>query len=453
MTTFAVVNPTTGERGEPYPLLDADGIEAALARAQAAFEGDSRSLEDRCALLRRIAQVHRDRAAELADAIVAEMGKPREQAIGEVDFCADIYEYYADIAPQLLAEKELPVAGGEGTAVLRSNPVGVLFGIMPWNFPAYQVARFAAPNLVLGNTIVLKHAPQCPSSALLLEEFIAEAGAPDGAYVNVFVDNDQSAEIIADPRVRGVSLTGSERAGAAVAEVAGRNLKKVVLELGGSDPFIVLSADDLDSVVDSAVAARLDNNGQACNAAKRFIVAEGIHDEFLRKFVAKLSEVTVGDPNAEGTTLGPLSSASAAETLRTQVENAIADGASVALRGEQDGTSFAPVVLTDVKPGTKAYTEEFFGPVAVVHKVADEAAAVQLANDTPFGLGSYVFTTDPKQADRVADALDVGMVFVNAVGAEGAELPFGGTKRSGYGRELGPLGLQEFCNVKMIRKA
>jgi succinate-semialdehyde dehydrogenase/glutarate-semialdehyde dehydrogenase len=350
-----------------------------------------------------------------------------------------------------LKDEPITLLGGTGSALVRRDSLGVLLGIMPWNFPYYQVARFAGPNLVIGNTILLKHAPQCPESAAAIEQIFRDAGFPPGAYINIYASNEQIETVIADPRVRGVSLTGSERAGAAVAEIAGRNLKKVVLELGGSDPFILLSTNDLDGIVESAVAARLDNNGQSCNAAKRFIVIDELYEPFLEKFTDALQAVTPGDPTSADTVLGPLSSAAAADRLGDQVERAVAQGATLVAGGEREGTFFSTTVLTDVKPENDAYREEFFGPVAVVYRAASEAEAVALANDTPFGLGSYVFTTDEEQALRVADAIEAGMVFVNIVGADAAELPFGGVKRSGSGRELGRLGADEFVNKKTIR--
>ncbi len=313
---------------------------------------------------------------------------------------------------------------------------------MPWNFPAYQVARFAAPNLAVGNTILLKHAPQCPASAAAIEQIFGDAGFPTGCYVNVRASVEQVADLIADPRVQGVSLTGSERAGAAVAEIAGRHLTKVVLELGGSDPFVVLSTDDLDATVDAAVAARLDNTGQACNAAKRFIVHRDLHDDFVERFTERL---------LAGATGAPLSSVAAAETLARQVDEAVAQGARLVSTGERDGAHFPAGVLTGLDPSSDIAHQELFGPVAMVFAVDDEDEAVRVANDTPYGLGSYVFTTDPAQADRVAGRIEAGMVFVNGVGAEGAELPFGGVKRSGFGRELGRPGIEEFVNKKLIR--
>jgi succinate-semialdehyde dehydrogenase/glutarate-semialdehyde dehydrogenase len=324
---------------------------------------------------------------------------------------------------------------------------------MPWNYPYYQVARFAGPNLVIGNTILLKHAPQCPESSAAMEQIFHEAGFPQDAYINIYATNEQIEWVIGDPRVRGVSLTGSERAGAAVAEIAGRNLKKVVLELGGSDPFILLSTDDLDSAVEAAVNGRLENTGQACNAAKRVIVVDELYEPFLEKYTAALTAVKPGDPTKEDSTIGPLSSALATERLAGQLKKAVDGGAKLVAGGGHDGNYFESTVLTDMKPDNDAYYDEFFGPVAQVHRAANEDEAVKLANDTPFGLGSYVYTTDPDQALRVADRIEAGMVFVNAVGAEGAELPFGGVKRSGFGRELGRFGADEFVNKKMIRIA
>jgi len=322
---------------------------------------------------------------------------------------------------------------------------------MPWNFPYYQVARFAAPNLIIGNTVLLKHAPQCPQSAEAMAQMFGEAGFPDGAYVNIYATNEQVEWVIADPRVRGVSVTGSERAGAAVAAIAGRNLKKVVLELGGSDPFIVLGTDNLDKTVEDAVAARIDNAGQSCNGAKRMIVIDELYEPFLEKFTAALTAVKQGDPRERETELGPLSSQVAADRLEDQVRRAVEQGATVVAGGKRNGNYFEPTVLTDITPENDIYREELFGPAAQVYRVPSEEEAVALANDTPFGLGSYVMTNDLEQAERVADRIDAGMVYVNIVGADGAELPFGGTKRSGFGRELGRYGADEFVNKKLIR--
>jgi succinate-semialdehyde dehydrogenase / glutarate-semialdehyde dehydrogenase len=406
---------------------------------------------DRASLVRRVGELHSERRKELAEIIVTEMGKPVGQARGEVDFCAAIYEFYADSAEALMADEPIELLDGEGSAVVRRSSLGVLLGIMPWNFPYYQVARFAGPNLIIGNTVLLKHAPQCPQSAEAMAQIFADAGFPDGAYVNIYATNEQIEWVIADPRVRGVSVTGSERAGAAVAEIAGRNLKKVVLEMGGSDPFIVLGTDDLDKTVEDAVAARIDNAGQSCNAAKRLIVIDELYEPFLEKFTAAFSAVKQGDPRERGIECGPLSSRVAADRLEDQVRRAVEQGATVVTGGKRNGNFFEPTVLTDITPENDVYREELFGPVAQVYRVPSEDEAVALANDTPFGLGSYVMTTDPEQAERVADRIDAGMVYVNIVGADGAELPFGGTKRSGFGRELGRYGADEFVNKKLIR--
>ena len=454
MSDYTVINPATGETVASYPVATDAEIESAVALSHAAYTGWSRTstVTERAALLRRVAELHRERREELAEIIVREMGKTREGGLGEVDFAADIIEYYADNAEKFTADSPIDILG-EGTAVIRRAPLGVLLGIMPWNFPYYQVARFAAPNIVNGNTIILKHAPQCPESAAAIEKIFLDAGFPAGAYVNVYATNDQAAAIIADPRVQGVSLTGSERAGAAVAEIAGRHLKKVALELGGSDPFIVLSTDDLDGVAQMATDARLDNTGQSCNGAKRFIVVADLYDEFVEKFAAKMAEATVGDPLEEDTVLGPLSSLAAAERLQEQIDTAVAQGARVVTGGTRDGAFFEPTVLTDVTSDMNVYGEELFGPAGVVYRVADENEAVALANDTTFGLGSYVFTTDPEQADRVANKIDAGMVYVNIVLADSPELPFGGVKRSGTAREMGSLATDEFVNKKLIRVA
>jgi succinate-semialdehyde dehydrogenase/glutarate-semialdehyde dehydrogenase len=454
MSDYRVVNPATGETLAEYPLTTDAELEAAIAAAHAAAKGwaHTSTVAERAALIRRVAELHRERRDELAAIIVREMGKPLSAAEGEVDFAADITEFYADNAEKIMKDQPIDILG-EGTAVIRRSPLGVLLGIMPWNFPYYQVARFAAPNLLIGNTILLKHAPQCPESSAAIEAIYRDAGFPAGAYTNLYITNDQAAAVIADPRVQGVSVTGSERAGAAVAEVAGRNLKKVVLELGGSDPFILLSTDDLDGAVQAAVDARLDNTGQSCNAAKRFIVADGLYDAFLEKFAAAMTDAKVGDPFAEDTVLGPLSSDVAAERLAAQVDRAVQQGATLVAGGTRDGAFYSGTVLTGVTPEMDAYREEFFGPVGVVYRAADEDEAVRIANDTPFGLGSYVFTTDPEQAERVADKIDAGMVYVNLVLADSPELPFGGVKRSGTGREMGLLAADEFVNKKLVRTA
>jgi succinate-semialdehyde dehydrogenase/glutarate-semialdehyde dehydrogenase len=452
MGNYAVVNPATGDKVKDYDdITDAD-LDAAIGKAWETHRQWSLSttVAERAARVQKVADLHIERREALAEIAVREMGKPTEQALGEIDFCGDIYGYYAERAEQFLADEPIDLLAGEGTAVIRKSAMGPLIGIMPWNFPYYQVARFAGPNLIVGNTILLKPAPQCPESAEAIQSIYDDAGFPAGAYQTILASNEQIAEAIADPRVRGVSVTGSERAGSAVAEVAGRNLKKVVLEMGGSDPFILLATEDLDEAVEAATNARLDNTGQSCNAAKRFIVADDLYDDFLAKFTEKMKSMEPGDPTDDAA-MGPLSSDTAAERLQDQLDRAKAQGAEVVLEGGRDGNFFRSTVLTGITEDNDAYREEFFGPVASVYRVGSEEEAVELANDTTFGLGSYVFTDDPDQAQRVANHLDTGMVFVNGVLADGAELPFGGVKRSGFGRELGPYGMDEFVNKKLIR--
>lgn len=453
MSDYQVTNPSTGEVEKEFATATDAEVQDALARSHAAYgEWRTTTKDERARVLRRVADLYDERADELAAIIAREMGKPIREGKGELQLVASIYRYYADQGPALLADAPLDPAMG-GSAVVRKEPVGPLLGIMPWNFPYYQVARFAAPNLMVGNTILLKHAPQCPESALAIDAIFDEAGLPTDAYVNLFATNEQSADIIGDPRVAGVSVTGSERAGSAVAEVAGRHLKKVVLELGGSDPFILLDADDLGAAVKSAVRGRMGNAGQACNGAKRMIVVDDLYDDFVEQFTAAMGALTPGDPFDSSTGFGPLSSEAAAANLLEQVEDAVAKGATLRTGGkrlDRPGAFVEATVLTDVTPDMRAYREELFGPAAVVYRVADAAEAVALANDSSFGLGGVVWTSDTEQAQRIADQLDTGMVWINSAQGSAADLPFGGTKRSGVGRELGPYGIDEFVNKKLI---
>ncbi|HUC06871.1 MAG TPA: NAD-dependent succinate-semialdehyde dehydrogenase [Solirubrobacterales bacterium] len=453
--SYAVTNPATGETVKTYDTITDADLEAAIAAADEAHRTWSKSttVEERAALIRRVSELHTERRQELAKLIVREMGKPIALALGEADFAAAIYGYYADHSADFLKDEPIQLLAGDGSALIRRSSLGVLLGIMPWNFPYYQVARVAGPNIIIGNTILLKHAAQCPESAAAMQQIFLDAGFPAGAYVNVYASHDQLERVIADPRVQGVSLTGSERAGAAVAEIAGRNLKKVVLELGGSDPFILLGSDDLEAAATAAAEARLDNTGQSCNAAKRFIVVDELYDEFLEKFKAALTASAPGDPASEDTAVGPLSSETAADRLEDQVRRAVDGGAEIVAGGNREGNFFEPTILTGIEPGADASQEEFFGPVAQVYRVGSEDEAVELANQTPFGLGSYVQTTDAEQGERVADRIEAGMVYVNLVGADSPELPFGGFKRSGFGRELGRYGVDEFVNKKLIRSA
>jgi succinate-semialdehyde dehydrogenase/glutarate-semialdehyde dehydrogenase len=447
---YAVVNPTTGETVKEYPTVSDDGLMDAVARASNAGRDWAGGVAARAAALRSVAEGHRERREELAKIVVTEIGKPLPQALMEVDVVSVIYGYYAEKAEELVADEPVPVSYGSGSAVVRRRPLGVILGVMPWNFPYYQVARFAAPNLAVGNTVLLKPAPQCPRSAEMMQEIFASAGLGDH-YVTILATHDQIARVIADPRVQGVSVTGSERAGSAIAEIAGRHLKKVVLELGGSDPFIVLGTNDLDGTVAYAVKARLANAGQACAAAKRFVVIDGLYEEFVNKYTEQSAGWKVGDPEDEGTAVGPLSSLAAAERLEDQVRLAVEHGATLFAGGKRSGAFFESTILTDITPDNPASRQEFFGPVAQMYRAKDEDDAVRIANDIPFGLGSYLITPDREQAERVSDRIEAGMVFVNnAGGGGGIDLPFGGIKRSGFGREQGRFGADEFVNKKLI---
>ena len=450
---YRSINPYTGAVLKTYPDDSDATLETAVARAEQVFQGAWRNepMARRADVLRRAAKIMRSKSEELARYITLEMGKLINESVAEVALSADILEYYADNGPKMLAAQKLIVE--EGEAFVESEPLGVLFCVEPWNFPYYQVARFAGPNHIIGNAVLLKHAPQCPESAEAIVQIFKDAGYPEGCYENIYATNEQIEWVIADPRVHGVSVTGSERAGAAVAEIAGRNLKKVVLELGGSDPFILLGTDDVGEAAQKASEARLDNAGQSCNAAKRFIVIDSLYDDFLEQLKQRLSAATPGDPAAPGAAMGPLSSKAAAERLEDQVKRAIDAGAQLVLGGGRQGNFYEPTILTGIKPGDAASQEEFFGPVAQVYKVSSEAEAVALANDTQYGLGSYLMTNAHAQAERVADQIEAGMVYVNLVGADSPELPFGGFKRSGFGRELGRYGADEFVNKKLIRSA
>ena len=454
MSTYAVTNPATGVVEATYPTASDAEIQETIGAAHQGFTTWSTSeISERVALLERVADIYEERAEELAAIITREMGKPVRQAQGEISIVASIYRYYAKNGPKFLQDEELEVASG-GKALVRKEAVGVLLGIMPWNFPYYQVARFAAPNLMNGNTILLKHAPQCPESALAMEQIFKDAGAPEGAYVNIFATNDQVADIIADRRIQGVSLTGSERAGAAVAEIAGRNLKKVVLELGGSDPFLVMEDADVARSAKLGMRARFGNTGQACNAAKRFIVDSSVYDEFSKALVDQVSGIKMGDPTEAENFVGPLSSAAARDGLAAQVKDAVDKGATVLAGGKPvdgDGAYFEPTVLAGVTEDMRAFSEELFGPVAVLYKVDGEEEAVKLANNTDYGLGASIHTQDAERADRIARQLETGMVAINEPSGTAAELPFGGVKRSGIGRELGKYGMDEFVNHKLVK--
>ncbi|WP_313811124.1 NAD-dependent succinate-semialdehyde dehydrogenase [Glutamicibacter sp.] len=452
--TYKVLNPATGEVVEEFPAATDEQIEQSLTAAQSAYEAwQDVDINERAKVVNKVAQLFAERAEELGKIMTTEMGKPLAEAIGEAEFCKDIFEYFATEGPTLAADQEIKSFSG-GKAIVQKLPVGPLLGIMPWNFPLYQVARFAAPNLMLGNTIVLKHAESCPRSALAIQQIMDDAGVPAGAYNNVFATHDQIATIIADSRIQGVSLTGSERAGAIIGEQAGRNLKKAVLELGGSDPYVVLDSSDVSATADAAWGFRIDNTGQACNSNKRMIVMDDIYDEFVAELTKRADGLKAGDPmKGEEGTFAPMSSRKAAEDLNAQVQDAVSKGATLHAGGVlHDGPSayYSPAVLTGVTKEMRAYYEELFGPVAVVYKVASDEEAAELANDTIYGLGGSVHSTDENRAAKVAQKLQVGMSNVNIASAESAEMPFGGVKRSGYGRELGPLGMDEFVNKRLF---
>lgn len=454
MSTYASVDPATGSVLKEFETLADDEVDSLLETAHAAYLKWRRSeLAERSRVLQQIANAHRERSDELARLMTAEMGKPIAQAEGEVALAASIYEYYGTKGLAFLEEEQLDIAG-KGSAIVRTEPIGALVGIMPWNFPYYQAARFVAPNLLLGNTILLKHATNCPQQALMIAELVAAAGAPVGVYQNLFATHEQVATMIASPVIRGVSLTGSERAGQIVGRIAGGHMKKCVLELGGSDPFIVLADADVPFAAREAATGRFANAGQACTSSKRILVEEAVWDAFLDEFVAQARQWTFGDPYSRGTKLGPMASLAARADLEAQVDDAVTKGATVHLGGASpDGTgAFYPAtVLSAVDPTMRAYREELFGPVAVLSRVTSPEHAVSIANDSPYGLGAAVFGRDETKAREVADQLDVGMVGINTTIKSAPDLPFGGVKNSGVGRELGRFGLDEFANKKLVR--
>lgn len=450
MGAFAVTNPATGETLAEYPAATAEDIESGLSLAQKSYRGWARAttVAERAALAKRLAELFIERKNELADIINREMGKPLAQAVGEVEFSAAIVSAFAKNAEEWLADEELEVEDGL-RSFLRFQGTGVILGIMPWNFPYYQVVRFAVPNIILGNAVIIRHASQCPESALALENLFRDAGFPAGAYVNVFATHQQIADMIADDRVQGVSLTGSEGAGAVVAEAAGRALKKCVLELGGADVFLVLDTQDVDYAVTQAVGGRMLNTGQSCNGSKRIVVLDKYFDEFAEKF-----NKTIAGQSYDAGDFGPLSSASATRDLTGQVQAAINQGAQVLVgNNTPDGNVFTPTVLGGITPAMDVYSQELFGPVAQLYKVSSDEEAIELANSSPYGLGSVIICDDPERAEHVGNQLDVGMVFIGATALSAPDVPFGGVKKSGYGRELGKVGMLEFANKKLFRFA
>jgi succinate-semialdehyde dehydrogenase/glutarate-semialdehyde dehydrogenase len=451
--SIQTVNPNTNKIVKSFEEMTEKTVDAKVAKAQIAFaDWKETSYQRRADLLHKVATLMRAKKTALAKTITLEMGKLLAQAEGEIDLSANILDYYAGHAETFLADKVLEPE--YGTAIIRNSPIGSLLGVMPWNFPFYQVVRFAAPNIMVGNTILLKHASKVPQCAIAIEEIFEEAEAPKGLYTNLFISGKRASALVADKRIKGVSLTGSEEAGASVAMEAGKHLKKVVLELGGNDAFIILEDADLEKTVEWAVVGKMNNNGQSCIASKRFIAVEAIADEFIQKFKDALSKLKLGDPMDPATQLGPLSSEGAAEHLADQVNRSIKGGAKVLLggkRADRKGAFMEPTILTDLKPDIAAYHEELFGPVASFYVVKDEQAAIDLANDSDFGLGGSIFTQDIERGKRMADQIDSGMLFINHPTWTQADFPFGGTKQSGFGRELSELGIHEFVNKKLIR--
>ena len=451
--TYQVVNPATGAVGEKFEFATAAELESVLADSAAAYrKWRAVPITERAEIVAAVGKLFKEHADRLGAIATEEMGKPLPEAIGEADFCGDIFDYFATEGPSLASDQKIKTQAN-GTAYVQKLPIGPLLGIMPWNYPFYQIARFAAPNLVLGNTIILKHAESVPKSALAVQELMDEAGIPAGVYQNLFASYAQIEQVIGDPRVVGVSLTGSERAGAVVAAIAGKNLKKCVLELGGSDAYVVLDSDDIKASADLAWDTRIGNTGQACNSNKRMIVTNDIFDGFVSRLVERAKDLKPGDPaQAADGTFAPLSSRRAAEMLDEQVQDAVAKGATLhagGVLGDGPSAYYSPAVLTGITPEMRAYREELFGPVAVVYAVASDDEALTLANDSDYGLGGAVFSTDRKRAEKVAQLLESGMSNVNAPANEGQEVPFGGVKRSGFGRELGPLGMDEFANKRL----
>jgi succinate-semialdehyde dehydrogenase/glutarate-semialdehyde dehydrogenase len=449
---YQSVNPYDGKILKTFEELTDEQLETALETAATCFETwRHTSFGQRAAVVAKAAAIMRARIDEFARPVTLEMGKLIDQARGEVVLSADIIDYYAKNAERFLAPEHLKPSSGE--AEVESSPFGVLFGVQPWNFPYYQLARFAAPNLMAGNVVMVKHAGCVPQCAIAFEKLWTEAGAPVGAYTNLLISHHQVNRVIDDPRIKGVALTGSVEAGKSVAGRSGQNLKKSTMELGGSDAFIVLEDADLDKTVKWAVWGKMNNTGQCCVAAKRFIVVEELADRFLGKFQIALAALKPGDPMDEATTLGPLSTEAALLQLLGQVEGAVAKGANLVMGGkriDRPGSFMQPTILTNVKPDNPAFREEFFGPVALFFRVKNEDEAVALANDSDFGLGGSVFTKDIARGKRVASRVDTGMMFVNHPTWTRPDLPFGGIKDSGYGRELSSMGIQEFVNKKLV---
>ncbi|WP_404305508.1 NAD-dependent succinate-semialdehyde dehydrogenase [Neorhodopirellula lusitana] len=450
--TITSINPATNQTIETFTPLTKDETLDRVGQADKAYRTwRTTDFNERKQAILTFASQLRERQDEFAHLITVEMGKRISESHYEVEFCAEIAEFYANGAERFLADQ--PMTAVDANAYLHYEPLGVLMGVMPWNFPFYQVTRFAVPNIMAGNAVMVKHASNVPQCAEAIADLFEQSGIPTGVYTNLFIPSEFVEAIVSDSRVQGVSLTGSEKAGAAVAALAGKNLKRSVLELGGNDPFIVLEDAEIDKTVQAAVKGRMVNAGQSCVAAKRFIVVEAVADDFLEQFKEAMASMKMGDPLDEETTLAPLSTEAAAVHLHEQVQSSIDAGATVLLGGDRpdrDGAFFNPTILTGVTPDMPTYDQELFGPVATVYVVKDEEAAIELANDSSYGLGGSVYTTDVERGRRVAERVETGMVFLNQPTNSQAELPFGGIKNSGYGRELSHLGILEFVNKKLI---
>lgn len=452
---YATTNPFTGEVVKTFPTATEQDIDAAIAQADAAFqEWKKTSPEDRAAVLANAAAILRKNHREYAELLTLEMGKLIGEAEAEVELSAKMLDYYVKFGSELLAPRFLRAEGFADTDVqLVSDPLGVLFAVEPWNFPYYQVVRISAPQLTAGNTLVLKHASNVPQSALAMVDLFEKAGAPKGALTNVFASHEASAQIIADRRVRGVALTGSEGAGAAISSLASKNLKKSTLELGGADAFIVLDDANVQKAAEWAVFGRHWNGGQVCVSSKRLIVTDGVYDEFLRLYKEGVAKLVAGDPMDPQTTLAPLSSQQAADEITAKVEKARAEGVTIEEIGApvpDQGAFIRPLLLTDIPVGSVTADTEFFGPVTQLYRATDADDAVRIANSSPFGLGGSVFSEDIHKAQEIARQLDTGMVYINQPTGVKADIPFGGVKNSGFGHELIDLGLKEFVNEKVV---
>jgi succinate-semialdehyde dehydrogenase/glutarate-semialdehyde dehydrogenase len=451
--SYQSFNPATGKLLKKFEELSDAQLETKLAKANECFAKWKRtSFAERAKIIGKAGELLHERVEELAKTMTLEMGKRIDEARGEVEFSANIMAYYAKNAESFLADTKLNPELGEGH--MESTPIGVIFGVEPWNFPYYQLARVAGPHLMAGNVLVVKHAGIVPQCAIAFEKVLTDAGAPEGLYTNLMISHDQSDKVVADPRIKGVALTGSVAAGRSIAAGAGQALKPSSMELGGADAFIVLEDADIEHALKWAVWGRMYNAGQTCVASKRFIIVESIADAFIEKFQAGLGALEAGDPLDEKTTLGPLSTEQALVDLLKQVDVAVKHGATVVMGGKRlnrEGSYMQPTILTDVAPDNPAFRDEFFGPVAMIFRVKDEAAAIALANDSDFGLGGSVFTGDLERGKRVASAVETGMMFINNINWLDADLPFGGIKNSGYGRELGDMGIQQFVNKKLVR--